>query len=339
MSGAKVLFTYLLKDFFFYTYRDDMGDVTENVGSKLFTYKTLVHAIAGAAGSVTAITVFFPLDTARLRLQVDDQRQAKSTPHIICEILKQEGYTSLYKGWFPVISSLCCSNFVYFYCFQGLQAKYVQTLPQHKAFKDLIFGIIAGVLNVLVTTPMWVVNTRLKLQGVKFKSEISNKPSYYKGILDAFKKIIKDEGFWSLWNGTMSSLMLVGNPAIQFMVYQTLKRWRQGASHSMELGNVTYFLIGAVAKAVATVLTYPLQVVQSKQRFSNQGNKKDVPTKTVDLLKHIIRTHGFRHLYKGLETKLIQTVLTAALMFLTYERIAATVFRIMRLENALKKTE
>ncbi|XP_071965437.1 peroxisomal membrane protein PMP34-like [Antedon mediterranea] len=304
----------------------------------LFSYKTMVHALAGATGSMAAMTVFFPLDTARLRLQVDDKRLAKSTFHIILEILKQEGYTSLYKGWFPVISSLCCSNFVYFYCFQGLQAKYVLTLTESKPIKDLIFGIIAGVINVLVTTPMWVVNTRLKLQGVKFKSEISNKPTYYKGILDAFKKISREEGFWSLWNGTVSSLMLVGNPAIQFMVYQALKRWRQRVLNTTELGNVTYFLIGAVAKTVATLATYPLQVVQSKQRFSNQGEKKGVSMKTIDMLKHIVRTHGFWHLYKGLETKLIQTVLTAALMFLTYERIAATVFRIMRLESTVKKT-
>nr|XP_015195309.1 PREDICTED: collectin-12-like [Lepisosteus oculatus] len=35
----------------------------------VFSYESLVHAVAGAMGSVTAMTVFFPLDTARLRLQ------------------------------------------------------------------------------------------------------------------------------------------------------------------------------------------------------------------------------------------------------------------------------
>ncbi len=35
-------------------------------------------------------------------------------------------------------------------------------------------------------------------------------------------------------------------------------------------------------------------------------------------------------LYKGLEVKLTQTVLMAALMFLTYEKIAALVFSLMR---------
>lgn len=42
--------------------------------------------------------------------------------------------------------------------------------------------VCLGVVNVLVTTPLWVVNTRLKLQGAKFRNE-DIKPTHYKGIL------------------------------------------------------------------------------------------------------------------------------------------------------------
>ena len=41
------------------------------------------------------------------------------------------------------------------------------------------------------------------------------------------------------------------------------------------------------------------------------------------------RTRGLLGMYKGLEAKLTQTVLMSALMFLTYEKIAAFVFSIM----------
>jgi len=48
-----------------------------------------------------------------------------------------------YRGWFPVICSLCCSNFVYFYCFHGLKASW---LRGHKSAPgtDLVIGIAAG---------------------------------------------------------------------------------------------------------------------------------------------------------------------------------------------------
>ena len=42
------------------------------------------------------------------------------------------------------------------------------------------------------------------------------------------------------------------------------------------------------------------------------------------------REQGVKGLYKGLEAKLLQTVSTAALMFVTYEKIAAFIFRLLR---------
>ena len=44
--------------------------------------------------------------------------------------------------------------------------------------------------------------------------------------------------------------------------------------------------------------------------------------------------HGLLGVYKGLEAKLTQTILMAALMFLTYEKIASNVFRIMHSQMA-----
>ncbi len=47
---------------------------------------------------------------------------------------------------------------------------------------------------------------------------------------DAFVQILRDEGAGALWSGTVPSLLLVLNPAIQFMIYEGLKRQlRRGA--------------------------------------------------------------------------------------------------------------
>ena len=50
------------------------------------------------------------------------------------------------------------------------------------------------------------------------------------------------------------------------------------------------------------------------------------------------REGGVLGLYKGLEAKLLQTVLTAALMFMTYEKIAASIFRIMGQDQSYLKS-
>ncbi|XP_017540613.1 peroxisomal membrane protein PMP34 [Pygocentrus nattereri] len=314
--------------------------MSENDGAAvgLLSYETLVHAVAGAMGSMTAMTVFFPLDTARIRLQVDETRKSKSTPVILAEIAKEEGIMSLYRGWFPVISSLCCSNFVYFYTFNCLKRVLVTGKQQSRPSKDLAMGFISGAVNVLLTTPMWVVNTRLKLQGVKFRNEELHQ-THYKGIFDAFSQIIAKEGVGTLWNGTLPSLVLVFNPAVQFMFYEAMKR--RAGQGGRKISSVEIFLIGAIAKAIATSATYPLQTVQAILRFGQyksqeKGGLMGSLRNVVDLLMDRIKRNGVIGLYKGLEAKLLQTVLTAALMFVVYEKIAAVTFKLMGLSKKLK---
>ncbi|XP_041445124.1 solute carrier family 25 (mitochondrial carrier, peroxisomal membrane protein, 34kDa), member 17 L homeolog isoform X1 [Xenopus laevis] len=280
------------------------------------------------------MTLFYPLDTARLRLQVDDQRKSRSTPAVLLEIMREEGILAPYRGWFFVISTLCCSNFVYFYTFNSLKELSIKgSVPT--TGKDLTIGFIAGVVNVLLTTPLWVVNTRLKLQGAKFRSD-DIVPTTYTGISDAFQRILREEGIMALWNGTFPSLLLVFNPAIQFMFYEALKR--QLLKGQTELTAMEVFVIGAIAKAIATAVTYPLQTVQSVLRF---GQEKLNPEKrplgslhrVIYLLQQRVKRWGIFGLYKGLEAKLLQTVLTAALMFLVYEKLTSFTFRIMGLKG------
>ncbi|XP_072029987.1 peroxisomal membrane protein PMP34-like [Amphiura filiformis] len=309
--------------------------MAESTLEAVFSYHNLVHAVAGAAGSVTAMTIFFPLETARTRLQIDETRRAQHTPEILAEIAREEGLESLYRGWFPVITSVCCSNFVYFYTFRCIRAVCVNTLRNKAALKDLVIGMVAGVINVLMTTPLWVVNMRLKLQGARFQTQHfrEDKHPFYHGIWDALTRILRDEGVQGLWGGTMSSLVLVSNPAIHFMIYEAIKRYMNRFASGRELSGLQYFFCGAIAKMVATLITYPLQIVQSKLRYGKEEELQQYRNhlgRISAVIRHILQVQGASGLYKGLEAKLLQTVFTAALMFLTYEKIAAFIFKLMR---------
>jgi len=288
------------------------------------SYKNFVHAIAGSTGSTVALTTFFPLDTARTRLQVDDNICHRTSLSTIREIAKTEGFFALYRGWAPVVTSLCCSNFVYFYVYSSLKALVLRD-SKPGPLKDLSLAFVAGTVNVLVTTPLWVVNTRLKLQGAKIENQQRQK---YNGILDGLYKIYQREGILALWSGTFPSIVLVSNPAIHFMVYENLKRYLLHQSKSSELSSLSYFIIGAIAKAIATTSTYPLQVIQARLR-AGLYTGMDKWSSIVNLLKDIIQKNGIQGLYKGLEAKLLQTILMSALMFMTYEKIAHYVFHVL----------
>ena len=78
-------------------------------------------------------------------------------------------------------------------------------------------------------------------------------------------KIGMNEGIESLVSGTIASLVLVSNPAIKFTVYEYFKRILLSPSQS-QLSPGKAFLTGALASACATLVTYPIQVVQTKLR-------------------------------------------------------------------------
>ena len=48
---------------------------------------------------------------------------------------------------------------------------------------------------------------------------------YFACFIDGLQQISRHEGVGSLWSGTGPSLVLAGNPAIQFMVYEAIKKF------------------------------------------------------------------------------------------------------------------
>lgn len=194
-------------------------------------------------------------------------------------------------------------------------------------------GAIAGSINVLTTTPLWVVNTRIKMQGAKMLlnqkqreeqdiSSTTKTAESYECLTDGLVKIIKREGFAALWSGTIPSLVLVTNPAVQFMIFEMLKRNLKEMLDKKELSPFHIFALGAISKSVSTVMSYPLQVVQSKKRYGSPDVKNKSMT---DILGDLVKTGT---LYKGMEAKLMQTVMTTALMYVFYERIYSFVTKV-----------
>ena len=85
-------------------------------------------------------------------------------------------------------------------------------------------------------------------------------------FLDGLFRIGIKEGLGSLWNGTGASLILVSNPALKFTTYEYLKRIFYGNSNSPSPS--TAFFMGAFASVIATIITYPVQIVQTNLRVS-----------------------------------------------------------------------
>ena len=158
---------------------------------------------------------------------------------------------------------------------------------QASALKDLLFACCAGACNVIITNPLWVVNTRIKSQGTQKEEQGKTK---LKGLLDGLLKIGMNEGMESLVSGTFASLILVSNPAIKFTVYEYFKRiFLSGPKAGNQLSPGQAFMFGALASACATLITYPIQVVQTKLRGKDNTDQIPKDEGFLEVLRYIAK--------------------------------------------------
>lgn len=294
----------------------------------IFTLDSFADGCAGAVGGTSAITVFYPLNIIRTKLQTDDpSKKAQSMLEVTQEIMKNEGIAGLYKGWWGQVVALGVSNYIYFYTYNMLKViVQKKTLATITPIMNLSVGAAAGVVNVVLTTPLWMVSTQLMAQQSRPVSGIAP----YSGVWDGLVRCYQEEGINGLWKGLAPNLMLVSNPVVHFFCYERIRivmsQWAK--TRRTPITSIEFFLMGAVCKMIATVVTYPIQVAQSQLR--NDRADKDGKRKyssTIDCLYKIYMAVGFEGWFRGMGAKLWQTVLTAAFQFMTYEKTRVLVFK------------
>lgn len=97
-------------------------------------------------------------------------------------------------------------------------------------------------------------------------------PPPYKHTLDAFIRIMQEEGPRGFYRGLLPSLMGVSHVAVQFPLYETFKSWAREASGSNGEGGLggadlpprVILACSSSAKMIASVLTYPHEVVRTR---------------------------------------------------------------------------
>ncbi|CAL0307606.1 unnamed protein product [Lupinus luteus] len=316
----------------------------------------LINGLAGAGGGIIAQLITYPLQTVNTRQQTErDPKKDKNnlgTLQQMCQVVKHEGWERLYGGLTPSLVGTATSQGVYYYFYQIFRHKAEVAALQQKRLgigdgsvgmlSSLIVAALSGCLNVLLTNPIWLVVTRMQthrkesskaLSGQKLldateqtKLSAVERPPY--GTSDVVQEVYQEAGVFGFWKGVLPTLIMVSNPSIQFMLYETIlgklkKRRVQSRNGSNAVTALEIFLLGAVAKLGATVVTYPLLVVKARlqARQVKDGDKKQQYKGTLDAIIKMIRYEGFYGFYKGMGTKIVQSVLAAAVLFMVKEEL------------------
>jgi hypothetical protein len=206
----------------------------------------LADATAGAIGACIANTIVFPLDVVKTKLQVQtkvlDKEQFQSTTDAILKIVKKDGIAGLYAGLGSGLTGTLISSFSYYFIYSSLRIRYHKSIEfkQISTAMELTLGAVAGALCQFIVLPIGIVTTR---QQTVAKN---------KSVVECVEEIVREEGITELWKGLNASLVLCVNPAITFGVFERIK---SQIIEGKTLTSKQAFLIGALSKALATVVT------------------------------------------------------------------------------------
>ncbi|KAG0201634.1 mitochondrial aspartate-glutamate transporter agc1 [Mortierella sp. GBA30] len=178
--------------------------------------------IAGGAAGGSQVIFTNPLEIVKIRLQVAGEA-AKSLdaprPGAVA-IVRNLGILGLYKGASACLLRDIPFSAIYFPVYAHLKKDIFREGPDHRLSigELLTAGAVAGMPAAYFTTPADVIKTRLQVEAKKGQST-------YSGIMDAGRKIYREEGFRAFFKGGPARIF---RSSPQFgttlMVYEMLQR-------------------------------------------------------------------------------------------------------------------
>lgn len=191
-------------------------------------------ALGGMGTGAIQSLILSPVELVKIRLQLQKPHDNISSSSSVTihnkgpidvakKIFRQEGLRGMYRGLTITVLRDAPAHGWYFCTYEYMREKLhpgCRISGQETVKTMLVAGGVAGVASWICCYPLDVIKTRLQAQ-----SESLYSPPRYNGIVDCFRRIVKEEGHMVLWRGlgTAVTRAFIVNGAI-FTAYETALR-------------------------------------------------------------------------------------------------------------------
>ncbi|KAK7261661.1 hypothetical protein RIF29_27977 [Crotalaria pallida] len=297
----------------------------------------------GAALFSGVSATLYPVVVLKTRQQVAQSQV--SCIKTAFSVIKSEGCRALYRGFGTSLMGTIPARALYMAALEVTKSNVGTTAtvrlglaePTAATVANAAAGLSAAMAAQLVWTPVDVVSQRLMVQGG------SDSPRQYTNGIDAFRKILKNDGPRGLYRGFgISILTYAPSNAVWWASYSVTQRlvWggvgcylskkddveRSGAistSNEFRPDPKTVMAVQGVSAAMAggmsALITMPLDTIKTRlQVLDGDENGRRGPT-VMQTVRNLVREGGWTACYRGLGPRWASMSMSATTMITTYE--------------------
>ncbi|PLN81241.1 tricarboxylate carrier protein [Aspergillus taichungensis] len=188
--------------------------------------------LAGLAAGVTeAVAVVNPMEVVKIRLQAQhhsladplDAPKYRSAPHALFTIIREEGFSVLYRGVSLTALRQGTNQAANFTAYTELKAALQRYQPEYSnsqlpSYQTTLIGLISGAVGPFSNAPIDTIKTRLQ------KTRAEPGQSAVTRIVVIARDMFKTEGTRAFYKGITPRVMRVApGQAVTFTVYEYLK--------------------------------------------------------------------------------------------------------------------
>jgi solute carrier family 25 (mitochondrial folate transporter), member 32 len=311
----------------------------------------LVETISGLTAGCVATLVVHPLDVVKTRMQLQrggrGRGRGPSTPPSLDAISTMRSLTqtsqplrALYRGLAPNLVGNATA-WASFFLLKARLEHGAQALRRQHQHQDqdqdqdqsqaeagllgpadyFVASGLAGMGVCVLTNPVWVLKTRML-------SSDRGAAGAYPTMLSGAARLWRAEGWRGFYRGLGISLFGVSHGAVQFAVYDPLKRVYLGRHHRptpgtddgpVRMGNGATLLLSSVSKLVAGAATYPYQAIRSRMQTYDAEERFGRGIRGV--IRSTWTDEGLRGFYRGIVPGVVRVLPATWVTFLVYENV------------------
>ncbi|KAI1004507.1 Mitochondrial 2-oxodicarboxylate carrier 2 [Podosphaera aphanis] len=274
---------------------------SENQKPLSFTYQFAAGAIAG----VSEISVMYPLDVVKTRIQLQSGRSVGTDSYhgmVDCfrKIIRNEGFSRLYRGIEAPILMEAPKRAIKFSANDswGMFYRKLFGVAEQNQTLSILAGASAGATESFVVVPFELIKIRMQDRASAHK---------YSSMVDCVVKTVKVEGPLALYNGLESTMWrhVLWNAGYFGCVFQVREFLPKTSNKGKQM--IYDLCSGVVGGTVGTILNTPMDVIKSRIQNSPKISGK-VPKYNWawPAIKTVIQEEGFAALYKGFTPKVLR---------------------------------